>query len=57
MFEYYGNIKQLFHGGLVNSQNYCPEVTEDDHGGLLPEAILPRAIVHRVIRGTEGQWF
>ena len=20
-------IKQLFHGGLVNSQNYCPEVT------------------------------
>ena len=21
------NIKQLFHGGLVNSQNYCPEVT------------------------------
>ena len=20
------DIKQLFHGGLVNSQNYCPEV-------------------------------
>ena len=22
-----GYNKQLFHGGLVNSQNYCPEVT------------------------------
>ena len=27
-FVYYMYLnKQLFHGGLVNSQNYCPEVT------------------------------
>ena len=31
------NIKQLFHGGSVISQNF-----EDDHGGLLPEAEAPR---------------
>ena len=45
---------QLFHGCLVNSQNYSPEVPRTARCTIARGR--PRAIVHRDFRGTVGLW-
>ena len=50
------NRIQLFHGCLVNSQNYSSEVLRTARC-TIARGRRPRAIVHRDVRSTKGLWF